>query len=258
MPDADPLRTWLPAVIARHTAALSTPEFLKAVRALSARYVERRAELGRRSPIDSAGKRAAFAAFFAPLHFVTTREIVAAFGEGMSVRRIVDLGCGTGTASAAWALRCEPPPEIQGIDREGWSLAEAAWNWRQLGLRGRTRRGDLVQAARQLRGAGPAGGTGILLAWSVNEIDDDARAALLPSLLELGRRGATVLVIEPLARAAVPWWETWAAAFAEAGGHADEWKIAATLPAPLNELSEAAGFRRHSLGARTLRIGGRG
>src|SRR4051794_40832473 len=69
---------WCEALIARHTASLSRPEFLKAVRALSARYVEARGRLADRSPIDSAGKRAAFAAFYAPLHFVTMREVVRA------------------------------------------------------------------------------------------------------------------------------------------------------------------------------------
>ena len=55
---ADPVHDWLGALVARHTSTLSRAEFLKAVRALSARYVERRQELPRRSPVDSAGKRA--------------------------------------------------------------------------------------------------------------------------------------------------------------------------------------------------------
>src|SRR5262245_7039463 len=60
---------WLDALVARHTANLSPPQFFKAIRALSARYVESRGRLPDRSPVDSAGKRAAFAAFYAPLHF---------------------------------------------------------------------------------------------------------------------------------------------------------------------------------------------
>ena len=86
------------------------PKFLKAVRALSARYVERRAGLADRSPLDSAGKRAAFAAYYAPLHFLTTREVVRASGAASadSIDRILDLGCGTGAASAAWALEQSP------------------------------------------------------------------------------------------------------------------------------------------------------
>jgi hypothetical protein len=53
---------WIDRVIERHTQSMTRPEFLKAVRALSARYVEQRAALRDRSPLDSAGKRAAFAA----------------------------------------------------------------------------------------------------------------------------------------------------------------------------------------------------
>ena len=159
----DPVHDWLDALVARHTSALSRPEFLKAVRALSARYVERRAEIPRRSPVDSAGKRAAFAAFFAPLHLLTAREVARALGadEGL-MPQLIDLGCGTGAASAGWALACDRPPDIVGIDRHAWSLDEAAWNWRSLGLRARTRRADLVHAVAELtRRPRPAQGTSV-------------------------------------------------------------------------------------------------
>jgi hypothetical protein len=55
-----------------------------------------------------------------------------------------------------------------------------------------------------------------------------------------------------LARDATPWWDDWAAAWIQRGGHAGEWKIADALPPLIERLSEAAGFRRHTLGARTL------
>ena len=250
----DPTEDWLNAVVARHTSSLSRPEFLKAVRALSARYVERRAEIPRRSPVDSAGKRAAFAAFFAPLHLLTSREITRALGaaEGLGPQ-LIDLGCGTGAASAGLALACERPPNILGVDRHGWSLDEAAWNWRSLGLRGRTRRADLVGAVADLaRRPRPVQRTTVLAAWSINELDEAARRALLPNLLTLMDLGYRVLVIEPLARTAVPWWNAWAATWQEHGGHAAEWKFEPALPRVLADLSDAAGFRRDFLGARTL------
>jgi methylase of polypeptide subunit release factors len=152
---------WVAALQTRHRASLTTPEFLKAVRALSARYVERRSELASRSPLDSAGKRAAFAAFYAPLHFLTVREIVRALAA-TQVARIVDLGCGTGAASAAWARddEAKPPDDavlgagrrvlLSGIDSNAWAVDECRWNWRQLGARGDVRRGDLVRAAESL------------------------------------------------------------------------------------------------------------
>jgi hypothetical protein len=92
----------------------------------------------------------------------------------------------------------------------------------------------------------------VTLAWSVNELADGERKRLLAHVIASVRRGASVLVLEPLARSAVPWWEEWADAFAGAGGRADEWKFAMTLPEKLVALDEAAGFRREALGVRTL------
>jgi hypothetical protein len=264
---------WIEALQARHRAALTNSEFLKAVRALSARYVERRSSIRERSPLDSDGKKAAFAAFYAPLHFLTTREIVRRLPvSGNPIARIIDLGCGTGVVSAAWARELGEIPMITGIDAHPWALSEASWNWRQLTLRGVTQRGDLVRAAEGLNASlrPPKGGhyvrtaaivrtdaivrTAIVAGWSVNELSNDDRARLLPVLLELARRGTSALVIEPLAKSAVPWWNEWASAFSAAGGHAAEWRVDATLPPTLRDLSEAAGFKREELTARTLAL----
>ena len=247
-----PVDRWLDDVVERHASRLARPEFLKAVRALSARYVERRNELGRRSPTDSAGKRAAFAGFFAPLHFVTMREIVRALRPASRVtRRILDFGCGTATASAAWALDAGQTPDIVGIDREAWALDEAVWNWRALGVRGRTRRGDLSVAAEPpARRDEP--GTAALFAWSVNELTAGDRTRLLPSVIARARRGDTILVVEPLARTSVPWWPQWEDTLGPLGARSDVWKFETPLPPRLAELDEAAGFRREALGARTL------
>lgn len=248
---------WIDALVDRHTRALTRPELLKAIRALSARYVERRADLPARSPIDSAGKRAAFAAFFAPLHFCTVAAIVDALASSLPhADRVIDLGCGTGVTSAAWAVTRDRTAAIDGIDRDAWSLTEAAWNWRMLGVRGRTRRGDMMDAlragGRRAHGDSHAAIDAIVLGWSANELTVPARAALFAALRAASMRHATVLVIEPLARTAVPWWDEWADPIVAAGGRADEWKLALDLPARLRDLDEAAGFRREHLGARTL------
>ena len=81
---------WLESLPARHAASMTRSEFLKAIRALSARYVERHGALPDRSPLDSAGKRAAFASFYAPLHFVTTQQIIASVGTPPEVETIID------------------------------------------------------------------------------------------------------------------------------------------------------------------------
>lgn len=247
---------WLTALDARHRASLRPPEFLKAVRALSARYVERRDELSRRSALDSAGKRAAFAAFFAPLHFLTTAHIVQALGaDATRVRRIVDLGCGTGVAAAAWAQAHRGRASVVGIDRDSWALEEARWNWHALAIEGRARRGDILQFLRESdarRSERDGRDTALLAAWSINELDASTRRAVLPLLMERAGRGATVLVIEPIARRAAPWWSEWSRACLDAGGQSDEWAFTAPLPAPLATIDEAAGFRREGLKARSL------
>ena len=77
---------------------------------------------------DGAGKRAAFALYYGPMHFLLVREIARGLGpSAASPRRILDLGCGTGTAGAAWALECGPRTRVEAVDRSGWAVAEARW-----------------------------------------------------------------------------------------------------------------------------------
>lgn len=248
---------WLDAVIDRHTASFSTGEFLKAVRALSARYVERRAELPARSPLDSAGKRAAFAGFFALLHYTTLRQVIAGLAADtpvVGVHHVLDLGCGTGVAAAAWvhAIAAPHAVRVEGIDHDSWVLNEARWNWGMIGIDGRTRRASLVGTLAAPARAATDPGVAIL-AWSANELTTEARARVLGGLRDWHARGGRVLVVEPLARIAAPWWDEWAATLITTpGARADEWKFPAALPPRLAALDEAAGFRRDVLSARTI------
>ena len=260
------------ALLDRHAAPLRRPEFLKAVRALSARYVERRATLADRSPLDSAGKRAAFAAYYAPLHYLTVAAILRRLDAARRpVARVADLGCGTGVAGAAWAgaragsdggqTGVRPgsdegqTPFVQGIDRNGWAVAEAAWTYRTLGLPGRATRGDLVRAAESLaRKNQVLDRTGVILAWSSNELGEAPRRRLLSTLVELGRRGAAVLIVEPISRRAAPWLDDGAAAIGRAGGRQDEWRFDEPRPAALAAIDAEVGFDRSALTARSLAI----
>src|SRR5678816_3946263 len=118
---------WLDALDARYCRDLTFQEVRRGVQALSSLYVERRARLDRGAALDGAGKRAAFATFFGPLHFLLIREIVRALraaGRPISARR--DLGCGTGVAGAASASDVNPDPRVVGIDRTPWATKEAA------------------------------------------------------------------------------------------------------------------------------------
>jgi hypothetical protein len=263
------LEGWLERLDARHRNAFESREFLKAVRALSARYVERREALPNRAVFDSAGKRAAFAAFYGPLHFLTTREVVRGIGAGArDITTIVDLGCGTGAASAAWALECPSRPAVIGIDRDRWALGEAADTWRHFGLAGRPIQGDLAgrgatrllrSALRRASGSGSPRHIGILAAWTINEMNEAARDRLLPELVAAVRSGASILVLEPLARLAAPWWDNWTSSFLQNDpgsrfARNDTWRVQTPLPPTLAETSEAAGFRREALTARSLYV----
>lgn len=250
---------WLAALEQRHLANLTTQEFTRAVRALSARYVERRGQLPDRSPLDSAGKRAAFALFYAPLHFLTAELALARTGVRTDLATLVDLGCGTGVCGAAWAraewvMTNEAAPPITGVDANAWAIDEARWNWRALGLRGHAVRGDLLTTARGLLRQSNAAltATGIVAGWTVNELAKADRDQLLDVLDQLLERGATLLVLEPLARGVAPWWDEWAARLAPRNVREEDVKAEVDLPAPLNSLSDAAGFRKKELGVRVM------
>jgi hypothetical protein len=252
-PHASRIAAWLDALDTRHRQPFRPAEFHKAVRALSARYVERRGDLPRRSPLDSAGKRAAFAGFYAPLHFFTVQQILMHLNRPPAGAAVLDLGCGTGVAGAACALAAESPA-IVGIDRDRWALGEARWNWTRLGARGRTSAGDFVAGARlsadspRSRAPRPA----VVVAWSVNELDAAARSSLLPALARHASQGGWLLIVEPISRRASPWWDEWVAALTPLGARADEWSFRLDLPAQLRSVADATGLDVSTLKARSI------
>jgi hypothetical protein len=247
--ERDRVTDWLTALEERHLAVLTPSEVARALRALSSCYVERRAKLGQ--ALDTAGKRAAFALFYAPLHFLTTREVVRALGKDAddtaeNITRILDLGCGTGAAGAAWALdadRCT----VNGVDRNRWAVTEANWTYRALELTGHAAHGDVEKSS--IRGKS---GHAVLAAYTVNELPDAARDALLPRLVDAHERGSRILIIEPIARRMAGWWDHWERAFKSAGGRADEWRFGTPLPARQRQLGRAAGLDPRELTARSL------
>ena len=95
-------------------------------------------------------------------------------------------------------------------------------------------------------------GTAILAAYSANELAPEGRAILLTSLLEAHAAGARILVIEPIARRALPWWGDWQSAVERAGGRADEWRFAVDLPPTQLALARPAGLAPRELTARSL------
>src|SRR5690349_24627769 len=100
----DVVERWVAALEGRHLADLRFSEVSRALRALSSAYVERRRKLAEGAALAGAGKRAAFALFYGPIHYLLVREIVRVLSvSSLEASTIVDLGCGTGAAGAAWA-----------------------------------------------------------------------------------------------------------------------------------------------------------
>src|SRR5882762_8350636 len=125
---------WMAALEERHLADLTFPQIARALRALSSTYVERRGRLAEGGALDGAGKRAAFALFYGPLHYLLVRAIVGSLPQALQEMdappTLLDLGCGTGAAGAAWAASCATAPRVIGIDRHQWAVAEAARTYR--------------------------------------------------------------------------------------------------------------------------------
>jgi hypothetical protein len=133
-----------------------------------------------------------------------------------------------------------------GIDRHPWALGEATMTYRQFALNARTRQADV--AAADL----PKAPVSLLAAFTLNELPDEPRDALLRRLLERAAAGDQVLIVEPLARGVAPWWNRWQDRVVAAGGRGDEWRFRVTLPAIVTKLDRAAGLNHRELRGRSL------
>ncbi len=280
---------WLAALERRHLAHLTSAELTRALRALSSCYVERRGKLAEGAALEGAGKRAAFALFYGPLHFLTISEIVRSLkADVRPPGTIVDLGCGTGVAGAAWALACGERPRVIGVDRSAWAVAEANWTYTALSIRGSARRGHITQSnfegspfmppAPDLRPrtstlrppasaphppsstlrplpstlrppGGPDAGA-LVFAFALNELPDDTRAGVLETLVSAPSR--PLLIVEAIAKRDKPWWPRWVERLGAVGGRADEWRFQVQLPATLRRIAGAAGLASDTLTARTI------
>src|SRR5687768_1046586 len=124
-PQDERFTRWLALLETRHLADFRIAEVTRALRAFSSAYVQRRQKLAA-GALSSAGKRAAFALFYGPRHLSAVGHVGRAGGGGSPApTRIVDLGCGTGVAAAAWALCAGTSPQILGIDRHPWAVEES-------------------------------------------------------------------------------------------------------------------------------------
>lgn len=250
---------FLSALEARHLADLRFSEVTRALRALSSAYVERReSALADHKALDGAGKRAAFALYYGPLHFLLVQHIVRELGLAPTRGTIVDLGCGTGVAGAAVATAAEAADlrglRVLGIDTHPWTLDEARFTYKSFGLRADVRRGHAARTRL------PADTAMVVAAFVVNELKEADRAALLREIIGGTAPGTrpeargTVLIIEPISLRISPWWSEWASEFERRGGRADEWHVPVDLPPIVKRLASASGLRPQVLTARSLTL----
>ena len=233
----------LEALEQRHLKDLTFPEVRRGVQALSSLYVSRRDRIDQNAALNGAGKRAAFAMYFGPLHFLLVREIVRALGarlpQGMN---LIDLGCGTGVAGTAWAIESDPRPKVTGVDRNPWVLDECRWTYHRLGINGSTKAADINRFRLPSH-------TAVIAAFTINELDSPARERFRREFLV---SDAPVLVVEPIARRLTTWWDDWAHDWKQAGGREDEWRFHVELPDRLALMDKAAGLDHRELTGRSL------
>ncbi len=248
---ADPFAAFHASLEARHLSDLSFAEVRRALQALSSLYVERRERMAGGAALEGRGKRAAFALYYGPLHFLLVRGIVRGLGAALPApRHILDLGCGTGTAGAAWALEGTPPAAVSGVDVSGWAVSETRATLRELGVPGSAARGDAATAE------APGPRAGWLAAFTANELAPAQLEKLLGRVLAAAASGSPVLVVEPLSRRVSPWWPAWRDAFLAKGGREDEWRLRPRLPQRLALLGKAAGLDMSELTGRSLSLAG--
>jgi hypothetical protein len=246
-PTHDRFNHWIAAIEATHLAQLTFPEVSRALRALSSTYVERRQKLAEGAALSGTGKRAAFALFYGPLHYLLLAHIVDGLpGATASIETLLDLGCGTGASGAAWATACAKSPRVIAIDRHPWAIGEAAATYRAFKIPATLRQGDVTSVTL------PKGPASILAAFTMNELPDAERDALLTRLVERAGRGDRVLIVEPLAGFVARWWNRWRDTFEAAGGRADEWRLRTELPPIVAKLDRAAGLNHREITGRSL------
>jgi hypothetical protein len=248
-PAAPRIARYLEALLDRHFKDLKFGEVTRALRALSAAYVEKRDQGGLARALDGRGKRAAFALYYGASHLLATQALVRELGlgfEGSGRPTILDLGCGTGVCSTAWALCSADPTSVVAADRSSFALHEARWTYRMLGIQAETHR-SIMETLETIRRP-----DGIVIGWTLNELDDERRDRIAARILPWVARGSRLLVIEPVSRSVAPWWEVWVKRFPPGRCTVLEKKLRLSLPPKIALLARSAGLSTDATVVRVL------
>ena len=248
-PTDDRFAHWIAALEAKHLAELTFPEVSRALRALSSTYVERRQKLAQGAALSGAGKRAAFALFYGPLHHLLLTHIVENLpNASANVQTLLDLGCGTGASGAAWAGR-------SARSRRAWSGSTVIPGRSAKPRPPIARSGSRPPCARAISRPSTLPKGPVVHPRGVH----DERAGRCRSATRCWRgwwsaprQGDRVLIVEPLAGFVARWWNRWRETFEAAGGRADEWRLRTELPPIVAKLDRAAGLNHREITGRSL------
>lgn len=240
---------YLDALTERHLKDLKFGEVTRALRALSVGYVEKREEGGLARALDGRGKRAAFALYYGTTHFLAVQALVRDLDLGFSGSgkpTILDIGCGTGVCGAAWAIESESPTMVTGADRSSFALHEARWTYQTLRIKGETSR-SITETLETIRRP-----EGIVIGWTLNELDDLKRDLIAAKILPWVARGTRLLVIEPVSKRVAPWWEAWVARFPAGQCAVMEKRLRLAWPPKVALLARSAGLGTDETALRIL------
>jgi hypothetical protein len=248
-PASDRTGRYLAALLHRHLADLKFSELTRALRALSAGYVEKREEGGPGRALDGRGKRAAFALYYGATHFLAARALIREFDLAFASptrSTILDLGCGTGVCGAAWALESTGPARVVGADRSSFALHEARWTYQTLRLQAETSR-SITETLHSIRRP-----EGVVIGWTLNELDDERRSLIAERVRPWVLKGSRLLVIEPVSKRVTPWWDEWTARFPKERSSVLEKRLRLDLPPKIALLARSAGLGTEATVVRAL------
>ncbi len=244
---------YMDALLDRHLKDLKFGEVTRALRALSAGYVEKREEGGLARALDGRGKRAAFGLYYGGTHFLTAQALVRELDLGFAGAgrpTVLDLGCGTGVCGAAWALLSADPTAVIGADRSSFALHEARWTYQTLRVKGETSR-SITETLDCIRRP-----EGIVIGWTLNELDDAKRNLIAERILPWVVKGSRLLVIEPVSKRVAPWWDEWTKRFPAERCSVFEKKLRLDLPPKIALLARSAGLGTDATVVRVLAMTG--